>query len=733
MGLRAHTMHLRLVFWSAAGLVLLAARPRSQKIRVEGGSVFFKLDEQKGVPFLEFVKFAQKFTGKTFYFDAQQGTSSNAADQAQQIQLLGTLKIEKEDFYSFFQTVLFLKGWVCVPRGRPDSQFVDLVWLEGRRASNLRRGVIWVPPQELADYADRTGTYIVTTVKLRHVNAQLAAANLRTVFQDPHGLEQMIPLGSSDARWLMIMGFGPGVHTIHRLLEVVDVPEDRPRRILRIVSLEHAAAEDLEPILAELFADELRPRRPPATTPAGEERVATRVVPDRDANSLILFGPAHNVREVENVIAQLDTRRRTADSDFHVYRLQNTLAKEMHDVLKDLLQGVHRRRQVKGEAERRVPVLEADPKANTLLIWAGPAQYARIAEVIRQLDRRQDQVLIEAALIELGTQDLERLGVEIGLLDIAAGAFKRPFGFTSFGLTSLRDTDGDDLPDTRLPDFENPLRGLTGGILSSDDFAIPVIVNALAAESLANVLSIPSVLVNNNEEATVRSVDSFPTVRTSSNAVTTSTGFDDFAHAGITLSVSPRISAGGYVKLDLSLEVSRFLGSQDPTAGIPPPKSTRVIKTKVTIPSGETMVFGGVIEDTASESRDGVPFLKDLPLLGNLFRSQERTQRKTNLYFFLTPHVLSDADFADLSRLTFRKKLEASRYIGQDRVRTVDPRWRTPDARLEDPPSTIEDIDHLGGFEIPSYERAAAGEVEERRESRASPPREHEAALATHR
>lgn len=702
---------------------------QQEKIRVEGDSVIFAVDEKQGIPFLEFVKFCQKFTGKRFFIDKAQAPAIDPevtpGDKSQWIQLLGTLTIKKDEFYNFFQTILFIKGWVCVPRGSGDSQFIDLIWQSGPRSNDIKKGVVWVPPDELAAYKDQTGTFIVTTVRLKFVNAQLASANLRTFFADTRGLEQLVPIGGQDQRAMMISGFGPNVYTMYQLLQVVDVEEERPQALLKVIGLENSAVEDIEPILNELMAEKARPQQAAqgqGITPP-EDLVPVKILTNANTNELIVYAHEKRVREVENMVAQLDTKATQVDSNYHVYKLINTLAKDMREVLNDFIQQATQAQQqaqgaqgaqAGGGATRRElrPVIKEDEKSNSLLVSASRSQYERIIDLIRQLDQRQDQVLIEAALIELGTQDVERLGVELGLIDIGAGDFTRPFGLTSFGLTTFQDTDGNGLPDTRLPDFENPLRGLTGGIVSSDDFAIPIILNALKSDTSANVLSVPSVLVNNNENATVTSKDAFPTTTSQAGNVTTQTDFGGFQDAGIDLKISPSISEGDYVKLNIRLEVSKFTGTFDSTSAVPPPKTIRTIETVVTMPSGATMVFGGVIEDQSSDTNDGIPFLKDLPLLGNLFRSKEATRRKTNLYFFLTPHILSDPDFADLEQLTFRKKLEAARYIGHRRVKVVDPNWRGQDsARLEDIPSTIEDIDRLGGFNIPSYERPPGGET----------------------
>jgi general secretion pathway protein D len=237
------------------------------------------------------------------------------------------------------------------------------------------------------------------------------------------------------------------------------------------------------------------------------------------------------------------------------------------------------------------------------------------------------------------------------------------------------------------------------------------LINALATDDRANILSLPSVLVNNNESATVRTTESRPTQTQNQGTATTQSGVGEPRDAGITLEISPTISPNNYVRLNISLEVSRFVGAFDPNSvtggGI---TLSRAITTQVTMPSDATMVIGGVIEDSESESDGGIPFLKDIPLLGILFRRSEKTTNKTNLYFFVTPTVLDEGDFQDLYHLSLNKKLEAQDYIGERRLRIIDRRWSgntaTQARTLEDTGATIEDLDLQGENEMLFWRRS---------------------------
>ena len=184
-----------------------------------------------------------------------------------------------------------------------------------------------------------------------------------------------------------------------------------------------------------------------------------------------------------------------------------------------------------------------DPGANALLIAANKTRYEEVIELIRQLDRRQDQVLIETALIELTGTDFRDIGVELAFADTDGDG---SFGATNFGLSQLQDLEGDDgIPDTRIPLLGD---GITAGILSADDVNLPFLIAAVQRKDGANVLNVPSVLVNNNGSARVVTLDEQPTTTITATGgggagTQTQENFREFEEAGITLEISPSISA----------------------------------------------------------------------------------------------------------------------------------------------------------------------------------------------
>ena len=712
--------------------------PALPTLKNEGDYIAFSMSETNGIEMKEFIKWAHELTGKRIVFtETEIGQSTNGS----KINFLGTFRFKKEtfarDFFSLFQTMLYIKGFAIVPRGTGDLELLEIVFMAGQRSREVTSSARYIDSDRVIEFKDQTGVPIITTAILKHINAQLATSALRPFFATSGGAggpQGGVLLGNTgNNSSLLLQGFGPQVFDALTLLKVVDMPIESPDIVTHVQKLEFAAPEEIEPILTEVL-DNRQKVRAQAMQEAGVQgqsgaplqtgQSQMKVVVNPALRAVILSGTSEQVREALDLVARLDVLPEPVDGTANIIRLKNVLADDLRSTLDAFVKSDQ---QAETQAQQGAPgagaarrprqtVIQAHKESNSLVVSASQTKYKQLMNLIDNLDRRQPQVLIEAALVELTTGDGWNLGTELGLLDIKDnGDFTRPFGFTSFGQSNFNDTDGDGLPDTRLPNFDTPLAGLTGGIIRSNGFAIPVLINALATNDRANILSIPSVLVNNNSPATVKTEESRPTTTSSQGTSTTQSSNGAPRTAGITLEISPTISPNNYLRLNVNLSISRFVGKFDPNSvsggGI---TLERAIKTQVTMPSGDTMVIGGVIEDTDSHSEGGIPILKDLPLIGFLFRSTQDIANKTNLYFFVTPTILDEDDFDDLWQLSLQKKMEADNYIGSRRLQLVDRQWHGSEAAqartLEDSGATVEDVDRQGENELPrsSYSRSAA-------------------------
>jgi general secretion pathway protein D len=284
-----------------------------------------------------------------------------------------------------------------------------------------------------------------------------------------------------------------------------------------------------------------------------------------------------------------------------------------------------------------------DEGNNQIVVKAPLGQQADFARLIEKLDLRKAQVYIEAKIVAVTADEGFRLAFETQLINASGtgGALNTNFGLGSFG------TGGN---------FRGPksvatgLAGLTAAVIKSDQ--IPIIMTALANTTDTRIIAAPQLLVDDNTEAEVVSVDEQPfteTTQTSGNPSQTS--FAGFAEAGTTLTVTPQISPGGYLRLDYSAELSSFTGDP-PSPGVPPPRQTNNLRGNVTVPGDFTVVVGGLTFDTSRKTVVKVPLLGDIPLVGLLFQDLRDSDRRTTLYLFLTPRILNEPNFEDLVLLS---------------------------------------------------------------------------------
>lgn len=704
-------------------------RPSTNVIQ-EGDSYIFNFEEPPAGPagapesqytVLTFVKECQRITGIPFYVKKEVLPKLQSAN----VTIIGTKTVAKAKFYDFFQSVLKINDFVLTLEGSPETGIWVITDLKGQDRMAIRNQARYIPPEDIPNYATQPGVLVATVIQVEHTNAREISASLRPFFPD-NQLEVVTNVGNANA--LLVYGFGPTVNSISNLLKLIDTPPDDPKPVLEIIPLQHIAAEEAQQILDDLI--EKRRTTPTAQGASGAvlqgQQPELKIRVEGHSNSLLVVGLEDDVRNVLEIVARIDRAQPEPESDFHVYACRNVKAEDLQKTVEEFINKSFQAQQSAGtggtggraggaggaptasSTREMKPVIVFDKDSNSVLVTANKTRWLELRDIIERLDRRQSQVLIECALIELSTNDAMKLGVELGIVNVppAGSDISKGFGITSFGLSQLIDTDGDNFPDTRIPD--NTLQGITGGIISGPDFSIPILIQAIKTVTNSNVLSVPSVLVNNNEHATVTSKDLVPTGNQTFSGANGSSNvaFSGYQDAGITLEITPSISAQSYLRLEFSLKVGTFVGSTSNPA-FPPPKIEREVITTVYLPNESTMVVGGIRTDNEIEEKKSVPLLGDIPIIGWLFSSRSTEGNRRSLYFFATPHILSDVEFADLQNLTYQRKLEARTYIGDDRMKIVDPSFKPIEPGTDVESSAL----NAGMFEIPLYRSPRSGEV----------------------
>ncbi len=302
----------------------------------------------------------------------------------------------------------------------------------------------------------------------------------------------------------------------------------------------------------------------------------------------------------------------------------------------------------------------ADRANNQLLVKAPARQQSEFAKLIMRLDQRRPQVYINVQIVAVSDTDDFRLAVETQLInsDGTGGALNTNFGLGTFQGVGT----GPNAPTSFVsPKLVNTtLGGITAAIINSSQ--VPIIINALKQETDARILSSPQLLVDDNEEAYIASIEQQPTSTAVTGTATTNTTFGGYEDAGTELTVTPSISEAGYMRLSYEILLSNFRG-QGIVVGdtrLPPVKEKRTVSSdSVTIPDGATIVVGGIKVDSRTNTVLKVPLLGDIPILGHLFRDTNINSANTRLYVFITPTILRDATFRDLILLSKGPQSEA--------------------------------------------------------------------------
>jgi general secretion pathway protein D len=292
--------------------------------------------------------------------------------------------------------------------------------------------------------------------------------------------------------------------------------------------------------------------------------------------------------------------------------------------------------------------ITADPATNALIVSATPQDWATLSSVIGQLDVRRRQVFVEAIILEVTTDKLRSLGFEFRGATSAGDTVA--LAELNVGPLATAATNATSLPGLILAAASNRTVTLPSG---AEVPAYSLLLTALQVERDVNVLSAPNIVTTDNEEAEIvvgRNVPFVASRATSSSNLSNLFTTIERHDVGVTLRMTPQIIADDYVRLTLFEEVSD-IDITSPDVGDPnvvgPTTTVRSASTVVAARDGQTVVIGGLLSDARRASESAVPFLRDVPVLGNLFRRNDDRRTKTNLIAFLTPHVVaSDAQMA---------------------------------------------------------------------------------------
>lgn len=295
-------------------------------------------------------------------------------------------------------------------------------------------------------------------------------------------------------------------------------------------------------------------------------------------------------------------------------------------------------------------ILTADEDTNTLIAIGEARLLSQLEQIIQRLDVRQPQVMLEVLVVSLTEGDTRDLGVELRKLEISGStlvSLSSIFGLGSEILSGL--ANADDLPDTTA-------RGFTGAVLNPGDFSI--LIRALETVNDGRSVTMPWVLVNNNQQGVLDAVIEEPFVSTNASSTVATTSFGGTTPAGTQVTVTPQIAEGDHLILEYAVSLSAFVGEAS-APGVPPPRQQNSIQSVVTIPDGYTVAVGGIQVVNEADAASQVPLIGSIPILGELFKSRSESSSHSRLYAFIRANVLRHTAFEDLKFISDRKLRDA--------------------------------------------------------------------------
>jgi general secretion pathway protein D len=618
-----------------------------------------------------FIEDAAGVTGRTFIVDpAVQGRVSVVTQRA----------LSRSEYFELFLSTLRANGLVAVPiqgggfRIQPVATAASTGVRIGQRGS--------------------PNNFVTEIFRLRSIEGPAAVESLRPLVSKDGSI-------TANGRSIIVADFADNVARIRQLLGSID----RDMSTSRIVALNNAGAREIATSLNALMEGS-----------GGAGGRLASVVPVDSSNAIALRGEAGAVARLAAMAIELD-RRAASGAEIRVVFLQHADAAQLLPVLQQLLgqpvtaapanAGLRPTASVSGARSgstaqasgmeppspgqtggsqpsgasgngifgSRNAVVTRFEGANAIVI-AAPADIQRsLGEVIRQLDTRRRQVLVEAIIVEISDTAARQLGVQ--LLSAPLKGTGSPFVVTNYSnanpsLTTIAGAIAADrlrrstttvngqvvttnessaVADTLQQAAAESLLATTGGLggiaLRAGDTIFGAIINAVKSDSKSNLLSTPSVMTLDNQQASILVGQEIPI--TTGEAL--SQNFDNQfrtvqrENVGITLEVKPQINAGDSIKLDLRQEVSSIAGPVSSKAS-DLILNKREIRTTIIVDDGDIVGIGGLLDDTERKTIQAIPFLGDLPVIGALFRSKSRAREKTNLMVFIRPTILRTADEA---------------------------------------------------------------------------------------
>lgn len=560
------------------------------------------------------IKSVSEHTGKNFVVDPRiKG----------KVTVISAHPMNEEEFYHVFLSILEVHGFSTVPSGNVIKIVPDV---KAKQAGIPTISTLTAPNDQM----------VTQVLQIKNV----AAAQLVPI------LRPLVPQQGHLAAYpatnvLIISDRASNVKRLSKIISRIDQISDTS---IDIVPLKHASATEVVRVLSSLQQK---------TAKGGGADQQVRLASDERTNSILLSGERTVRARMRVIIEQLDTKQ-DSDGNTQVIYLKYANATELVKVLTGISDTLDNPKKPTKKAVKSPISIQADEATNALIITAPPGLFRSLQRVIRKLDIRRAQVLVEAIIAEISVDKAKELGVQWIFDGTPAG--KGPVGIIDFGGGSPIGAVAATVAAGGIPSIPSGTT-LALGQFNDNTINFAALLRALDSDSASNILSTPSIMTLDNEEAEIIIGKNVPFITGQYASTGSSNSVNPFQtiqrqDVGLTLRVTPQINEGNAVQLKIEQEVSSInKTASSGTSDIVTNK--RVIKTTVMVEDSQTIVLGGLLDETLDQVHQKVPILGDLPFIGALFRSTQTVKVKRNLMIFLKPSIVRDA--ATQAQLTSEK------------------------------------------------------------------------------
>ncbi|MDX1694430.1 MAG: type II secretion system secretin GspD [Ketobacteraceae bacterium] len=579
-----------------------------------------------------FIEQVSDITGESFVVDPR---------VKGKVTVVSNADMTAEEIYDMFQSVLRVHGYAAIESG----SVIKIVPTQGAKQDNVPVGGGLQNEQ-----------MVTRVIPVENTNAVELVPILRPMVPQYGHLAAV-----TSANALIISDHATNIQRIIDIVKRIDSAESEE---VEVIQLEYAWVGDVVELLEQLTPVETgaasKSRR------GGSSSARVRVVAEERTNRLILRGEKSARARVKMLVKELDQPLENSGSTQVVY-LRHADAVKVAEILNALVTGqrgssasatpttsrtrttrITRRTAGAAASTQADVMIQADETLNALVIRAAPAEIADIKEIISQLDVRRAQVLIEAAVVEITGDSGKAVGIQWGAVDDQSLVGGVNFANVGNSLNAI----------IQAATSENSNVGLASGLTlgggSVDDkgrVEFAVILQALNNAANANLLSTPSLMTLDNEEAEIVVGQNVPFVTGSQLSSNNDNPFQTIERkdVGLTLKVTPQINDGDVVRLKVEQETSNVTDTAQAVQATDVVTNKRSINTTVLVNDGSIVALGGLMEESVRSSESKVPLLGDIPLIGMLFRSTQQTHIKTNLLVLLQPTIIrNDAKAAEI-------------------------------------------------------------------------------------